>query len=156
MPDQDYYSILGVARNVNDEEIRKAFRKKAMEFHPDRNKSPDAEEKFKEINEAYQVLSDTKKRAQYDRFGKAGVGANFGGDRPFDGFDVFGGFGDISIPSLGTLRAGPARPSGAETCNSAWCWRSKRPYSASRKKLKSTALKAVSAAQAPATSRARR
>ena len=64
MPDQDYYSILGVARNVNDEEIRKAFRKKAMEFHPDRNKSPNAEEKFKEINEAYQVLSDTKKRAQ--------------------------------------------------------------------------------------------
>ena len=95
MPDQDYYSVLGVARNVNDEEIRKAFRKKAMEFHPDRNKSPDAEEKFKEINEAYQVLSDTKKRAHYDRFGKAGVGANFSGDRPFDGFDVFGGFGDI-------------------------------------------------------------
>lgn len=95
MPDQDYYSVLGVARNVNDEEIRKAFRKKAMEFHPDRNKSPDAEEKFKGINEAYQVLSDTKKRAQYDRFGKTGVGANSGGDRPFDGFDGFGGFGDI-------------------------------------------------------------
>ncbi len=92
MADQDYYSVLGVARNVGDEDIRKAFRKKAMEYHPDRNKSPDAEEKFKEINEAYQVLSDSKKRAQYDQFGKAGVG---GTDRPFEGFDVFGGFGDI-------------------------------------------------------------
>jgi molecular chaperone DnaJ len=95
MADQDYYSILGVGRNSNDEDIRKAFRKKAMEYHPDRNKSAGAEDKFKEINEAYQVLSDAKKRAQYDRFGKAGVGANVGGDRPFDGFDVFGGFGDI-------------------------------------------------------------
>jgi molecular chaperone DnaJ len=95
MAEQDYYSVLGVARSVGEEDIRKAFRKKAMEYHPDRNKSPDAEEKFKEINEAYQVLSDSKKRAQYDRFGKAGVGANGGADRPFDGFDVFGGFGDI-------------------------------------------------------------
>ena len=95
MAHQDYYSVLGVDRSVGEEDIRKAFRKKAMEYHPDRNKSPDAEEKFKEINEAYQVLSDSKKRAQYDRFGKAGVGANGGADRPFDGFDVFGGFGDI-------------------------------------------------------------
>jgi len=58
MADRDYYDILGVGRGVGEEDIRRAFRKKAMEFHPDRNKSPDAEEKFKEINEAYQVLSD--------------------------------------------------------------------------------------------------
>lgn len=64
-----------------------------MEFHPDRNKTPGAEDKFKEINEAYQVLSDQEKRSRYDRFGHAGV--NGGGDRPFDGFDPFGGFGDI-------------------------------------------------------------
>ncbi len=95
MANRDYYDILGVGRGIGEEDIRKAFRKKAMEFHPDRNKSADAEEKFKEINEAYQVLSDPNKRAQYDRFGKAGVGANGGADRPFDGFDVFGGFGDI-------------------------------------------------------------
>ncbi len=95
MANRNYYDILGIGRGVGDEDIRKAFRKKAMEFHPDRNKSADAEEKFKEINEAYQVLSDSNKRAQYDRFGKAGVGANGGSDRPFDGFDVFGGFGDI-------------------------------------------------------------
>ena len=94
MAQTDYYEVLGVTRNDSEEEIRRAFRKKAMEYHPDRNKEPDAEEKFKEINEAYQVLSDSTKRAQYDRFGHAGV--NGGGyDRPFDGFDVFGGFGDI-------------------------------------------------------------
>ncbi len=95
MANRNYYDLLGVGEGVGDEDIRKAFRKKAMEFHPDRNKSAGAEEKFKEINEAYQVLSDPNKRAQYDRFGKAGVGANGGSDQPFDGFDVFGGFGDI-------------------------------------------------------------
>ena len=95
MANRNYYDILGVGRGIGEEDIRKAFRKKAMEFHPDRNKNADAEEKFKEINEAYQVLSDPGKRAQYDQFGKAGVSANGGADRPFDGFDVFGGFGDI-------------------------------------------------------------
>lgn len=95
MPPTDYYEVLGVSRRDSEEEIRKAFRRKAMEFHPDRNKDPGAEDKFKEVNEAYQVLSDAKKRAQYDRFGHAGVNAGGGFDRPFDGFDVFGGFGDI-------------------------------------------------------------
>ena len=95
MAKQDYYRVLGVSRTDSEEEIRKAFRKKAMEFHPDRNKNADAEDKFKEVNEAYQVLSDQKKRAQYDRLGHAGMGSNGGFDRPFDGFDVFGGFGDI-------------------------------------------------------------
>ncbi len=88
----DYYETLGLERGANDEEIRRAFRRKAMEFHPDRNKTPGAEDRFKEINEAYQVLSDQEKRARYDRFGHAGVNGN---DRPFDGFDPFGGFGDI-------------------------------------------------------------
>jgi len=95
MANRDYYEVLGISRNNTEEDIRKAFRKKAMEFHPDRNKSPDAETKFKEINEAYQVLSDPNKRAQYNQFGHAGVRSNGGFDRPFDGFDVFGGFGDI-------------------------------------------------------------
>jgi molecular chaperone DnaJ len=91
----DYYDILGVRKGVGEEDIRKAFRKKAMEFHPDRNKSANAEEKFKEINEAYQVLSDSNKRAQYDQFGKSGVSGNGGSGQPFDGFEGFGGFGDI-------------------------------------------------------------
>ena len=95
MAKQDYYEVLGVGRNDSGEDIRKAFRKKAMEFHPDRNKNAGAEEKFKEVNEAYQVLSDTNKRAHYDRYGQAGVDANGGFDRPFEGYDVFGGFGDI-------------------------------------------------------------
>ena len=95
MAKADYYETLGVSRQDSEEEIRKAFRKKAMEYHPDRNKAPHAEEKFKEINEAYQVLTDPKKRSQYDHLGHAGVGGVGGFDRPFDGFDVFGGFGDI-------------------------------------------------------------
>ena len=95
MANRDYYDVLGVSKTDNDEEIRRAFRKMAMQYHPDRNKEAGAEDKFKEINEAYQVLSDSKKRAQYDSFGRAGMGANGGFDRPFDGSDVFGGFGDI-------------------------------------------------------------
>lgn len=112
MPDHDYYAVLGVPRNASDEDIRRAFRRMAMEYHPDRNKNPGAEDKFKEVNEAYQVLSDAKKRAQYDRFGKAGVGAGANGPgagSPFDGFDVFGGFGDIFDSFFGDASARSAR-----------------------------------------------
>jgi len=109
MAKQDYYKVLGVARNDSEEEIRKAFRKKALEYHPDRNKSAGAEDKFKEINEAYQVLSDTKKRSLYDRHGEAGVSTNGGFDRPFDGFDVFGGFGDIFDSFFGDVSGRRAR-----------------------------------------------
>jgi molecular chaperone DnaJ len=90
---RDYYEVLGVSKGASDEEIKKAFRKLALEFHPDRNKAEGAVEKFKEVNEAYQVLTDSEKRANYDRFGHAGVGQN--GAQGFDGFDNFGGFGDI-------------------------------------------------------------
>jgi molecular chaperone DnaJ len=103
MANRDYYEVLGVSRSNTEEDIRKAFRKKALEYHPDRNKSPDAESKFKEINEAYQVLSDPNKRAQYNQFGHAGVGSNGGFDRPFEGFDVFGGFGDIFDSFFGDM-----------------------------------------------------
>ena len=85
---RDYYEILGVSKSASDEQIKKAFRKLALEFHPDRNKSPDASEKFKEISEAYQVLTDTDKRTKYDRFGHAGVDNN--GATGFDGFENFG------------------------------------------------------------------
>ena len=94
---RDYYDILGLPRNASEEEVRKAFRKKALEFHPDRNKATDANERFKEVNEAYQVLADPERRRQYDRFGHAGVGngAGRGTGQGFEGFDLFGGFGDI-------------------------------------------------------------
>lgn len=65
---KDYYGVLGVCRDASDDDIRRAFRKLAMQYHPDRNKSPDAEERFKEINEANQVLSDSIKRREYDSF----------------------------------------------------------------------------------------
>jgi molecular chaperone DnaJ len=92
---RDYYEILGVSRNASDDDLKKAFRKLAFEFHPDRNKDKDAEEKFKEINEAYQVLSDQDKRARYDQFGHAGLTGNGGGGSGFGGFEDVGGFGDI-------------------------------------------------------------
>lgn len=71
----DFYDLLGVSRTASEAEIKKAYRKLAMEYHPDRNSSPEAEARFKEITEAYEVLRDTEKRSIYDRYGKAGVGA---------------------------------------------------------------------------------
>ena len=93
---RDYYEILGVSRTATQEEIKAAFRRLAREYHPDVSKHPDAEERFKEINEAYAVLSDSQKRAAYDRFGHAGVGrggvgSGFGGARDFG----FGDFADL-------------------------------------------------------------
>ena len=99
---RDYYEVLGVTRTSSEEQIKMAFRKLAIEYHPDRNKSGGAAEKFKEINEAYQVITDPKKRADYDRFGHAGVGQN--GARGFDGFENFGGFGDIFDAFFGGSR----------------------------------------------------
>jgi molecular chaperone DnaJ len=75
----DYYALLGCARTASEGDIKKAYRKLAMEYHPDRNSAPEAEARFKEITEAYEVLRDPEKRAMYDRYGKAGVGAGAGG-----------------------------------------------------------------------------
>jgi molecular chaperone DnaJ len=88
---RDYYEVLGIDRNATDENIRKAFRELAFKYHPDHNRGDGAEEKFKEANEAYEVLSDTSKRATYDRFGHSGGSGFFGRDS--EGFDF--GFGDI-------------------------------------------------------------
>ncbi len=89
---RDYYEALGINRNATEEKIKGAFRKLAFKYHPDHNHEDGAEEKFKEINEAYEVLSDPDKRAAYDRFGHGGGEGFFG--QGFEGFDL-GGFGDI-------------------------------------------------------------
>jgi len=88
---RDYYEVLGVPRSANGEQIKKAFRKLAFQYHPDHNQAPDAADKFKEINEAYEVLCDDGKRSSYDRFGRV-VDSDMGGG--FEGFG-FSGFGDI-------------------------------------------------------------
>lgn len=93
MSKRDYYEVLGVDRNATPEEIKKAYRKLARQYHPDVNKSEDATEKFKEVQEAYETLSDSQKRAQYDRFGHVDPNQGFGGGA--GGFEDFGGFGDI-------------------------------------------------------------
>lgn len=111
---RDYYDVLGVARGASAEELKKAFRKLAMQYHPDRNKEPGAEARFKEINEAYEVLSDPERRAMYDRFGHAGAHAGADGfARGFEGFSGFGGLGDIFDAFFGgtasRAQRGPAR-----------------------------------------------
>lgn len=106
MSNKDFYEILGVARSASDDEIKKAYRKLAMKYHPDRNQGDAAaEEKFKEVQKAYDILSDKQKRASYDQFGHAGVDPNMGGGG-FGGFGGFGGaqgfdFGDIFSQMFG-------------------------------------------------------
>ena len=111
---RDFYEVLGVSRGASPEEIQQAYRKLARKYHPDVNKDPAAEERFKDINEAYSVLSDPKTRARYDRFGEAGVGGGDGRvDDMFSGglndlFDAF--FGGSSPFGGGGGRRRPAGP----------------------------------------------
>lgn len=111
---RDYYEVLGVARNATDQELKQAYRKLALQFHPDKNQGDkEAEERFKEIAEAYQVLSSADMRARYDRFGHSGVGAAAGAgfEQGFPGFEelfeMFG-FGDV-FGGRNNRRRGPRR-----------------------------------------------
>lgn len=107
MNKKDYYEVLGVSKTATDEEIKRAFRKLAKQYHPDINKEPGAEEKFKEIGEAYAVLSDANKRRQYDQFGHAAFeNSGSGGGAGFQGFNM----GDIDLEDiLGDLFGGGFR-----------------------------------------------
>ena len=113
---RDYYEILGIDRNASDDDIKKAFRKLAFQYHPDRNSDGGATEKFKEINEAYEVLSSPDKRSTYDRFGHVAADGGMG-----QGFGGFGGFGDIFDAFFGGMtgstaaRRGPRQGTNLQT-----------------------------------------
>lgn len=116
---RDYYDILGLERGASDEDIKRAFRKLAQQWHPDVNTDPDADARFKEINEAYQVLSDPQRRQAYDLFGRAGVGGTGAGAEGYGPFGGFQGFGDIFDAFFGgSTASGSARrtrrPAGAD------------------------------------------
>lgn len=128
MSKRDYYEVLGIGKSASDDEIKKAFRKAAVQHHPD--KEGGDESKFKEINEAYEVLKDKQKRQRYDQFGHAGVGGASGGGASGNPFEGFGGqgqnvhfdFGDGGLGDLfgsffggGQSRRGPERGRDVET-----------------------------------------
>src|SRR5207247_9908172 len=98
MDKRDYYDVLGVPKSSGKDEIKSAYRKLALQYHPDRNKSPEATDRFKEISEAYAILSDDEKRNQYDQFGRAGLYERYNAEDIFRGADfdlIFRGVGGI-------------------------------------------------------------
>ena len=103
MEKRDYYNVLGVARGAPKDEIKAAYRKLALQYHPDRNKDPGAAEKFKEISEAYAVLSDDEKRSQYEQFGRAGVYERYNAEDIFRGADFESIFRDLGFGGFNTI-----------------------------------------------------
>jgi molecular chaperone DnaJ len=104
MPEKkDYYEVLGVSKEAGEKDIKSAYRKLAMKYHPDKSDATDAEERFKEISEAYAVLSDPDKRRQYDQFGHAGINSQYSQEDLFRGVnfeDIFRGFGGVNPSSI--------------------------------------------------------
>lgn len=118
MAKRDYYEVLGINKDASPDEIKKAFRRAAIQYHPD--KQGGDEEKFKEVNEAYEVLKDASKRQRYDQFGHAGVGGAAGGGNPFEGFGGAGGqnvhfdFGDLGLGDIFESFFGGGGPQGQQ------------------------------------------
>src|SRR5690606_18566405 len=110
MSKRDYYEVLGVSENASKDEIKKAYRRLSKKYHPDINKEQGSDEKFKEITEAYEVLSDDQKRAQYDQFGHEGPQGGFGGFGGGADFGGFSGFEDIFSTFFGGGRRDPNAP----------------------------------------------
>ena len=106
---RDYYEVLGVSRGADQDEVKRAYRRLARKYHPDVNKDPGAEDKFKEINRAYEVLSEPEIRARYDRFGEAGVGGAAAGGAGFQDFSDMGGFADIFESFFSGFSGGPTQ-----------------------------------------------
>ena len=109
MSKRDYYEVLGINKAASQEEIKKAFRTKAKELHPDRNSdNPNAEAQFKEANEAYDILKDEEKKAAYDRYGHAAFegGMGGGGARGFGGGDFSSAFSDVFDDLFGDMMGG--------------------------------------------------
>ena len=161
---RDYYEVLGVEKNASDAEIKKAYRKLAMKYHPDQNPGDKtAEEKFKEINEAYEVLSDADKKARYDQYGFAGVDPNFNPNAGFTALAEAGSDLEISaISSAISSEAAQRRRPAAEEARRRARTSSARSRSALRTRLSavnarspSPASKPAAPATAPAQRRAR-
>ena len=118
MTKRDYYEVLGVSKSASADEIKKAFRRKAVELHPDKQGGDEA--KFKEVNEAYEVLKDSSKKQRYDQFGHAGMGGAGGGGNPFEGFGGAGGqnvhfdFGDMGVGDIFSQFFGGGTPGGGQ------------------------------------------
>ena len=162
---RDYYEVLGVERSATDEEVKRAYRKLAVKFHPDKNPDdPHSEERFKELGEEYDVLIDSNKRAAYDRFGHAAFapgGAGFGRDVFHDPFEIFrevfggGGFGggifETFLEAANAQKIEGADPICVTICRSNW----KRPHMAPRKRLKSRNWTPARNAKAAAQNQAR-
>ena len=106
---RDYYEVLGVSRGADQDEVKRAYRRLARKYHPDVNKDAGAEDKFKEINRAYEVLSEPEIRARYDRFGEAGVGSAAAGGAGFQDFSDMGGFADIFESFFSGFSGGPTQ-----------------------------------------------
>ena len=153
MASQDYYEILGIPRSASPEDIKTAFRKLARQFHPDVNKEPDAEEKFKEINEAYAVLSDPEKRAAYDRFGKAGLNG-MGGVPDWTTIDFSDILEDFFGFGFGGGDESAILPAAALTWVTASPLPSRKQSSVRIRKLRSPATNRAAPVTAPAPSRA--